>query len=140
MRLTEVAGNLTAMADTGTEQLTGGRLNAALAKAVVGVHNRYVGRGPNKGQAFFRNNVVVVVMEEMLTKAEHSLIDSGSEDMVMAIRRKFQATMEAELIAEVEGLTGCKVVAFMSDSHIDPDMAAELFVLDRPVPGEALTG
>jgi hypothetical protein len=28
------------------------------------------------------------------------------------------------------------VVAFPSDTHIAPDMATEVFVLDRPVPGE----
>jgi hypothetical protein len=30
------------------------------------------------------------------------------------------------------------VVAFMNDNHIDPDVVAELFVLDRPVPGAQL--
>ena len=127
---------MTEIDDESAERLSGGRLNSALAKAVVGVHNRYVGRGPEKGHAFFRNNVVVVVMEEMLTKAEHTLIDAGNRELVMDMRRKFQATMEVDLVAEVERLTGCRVVAFMSDSHVGPDMAAELFVLDRPVPGE----
>lgn len=124
------------MASSKPTQMTGGRLNAELAKAVVGVHNRYVGRGPSRGHAFFRNNIVVIVMEETLTKAEHSLIDCGDQDIVMSMRRRFQSAMEVDLIGEVERLTGCKVIAFMSDSHIDPDMAAELFVLDRPVPGE----
>lgn len=116
------------------EQLTGGRLAAALAKVVVNIHNQYLGRGPSKGQAFFRDRVIVVVMEEMLTKAERSLARAGSTEPVLAMRREFQRTMEADLIDAVENLTGCKVIAFMSDSHIDPDMAAELFVLDRPVP------
>ncbi|HLI33016.1 MAG TPA: Na-translocating system protein MpsC family protein [Solirubrobacteraceae bacterium] len=118
------------------EQLSGGRLNAALAKAVVKIHNEYVGRGPSRGHAFFRNNVVVVVMEETLTKAEHSLIASGSKDLVLRMRREFQRTMERDLVAVVEELTRCKVVAFMSDNHLSPDMAAEIFVLDRPLPGE----
>lgn len=118
------------------EQLTGGRLNAAIANAVVRIHSQYLGKGPSKGQAFFRDRVIVVVMEETLTKAERSLADSGREDHVLAMRQEFQRTMEADLVAAVEGLTGCRVAAFMSDNHIAPDMAAELFVLDRPVPGE----
>lgn len=119
-----------------SEQLTGGRLNAAIANAVVQIHNQYLGRGPSKGQAFFRDSVVVVVMEETLTKAERSLVESGREDYVLGMRQEFQRTMGDDLITAVEGLTGCRVVAFMSDNHLDPDMAAELFVLDRPVPGE----
>ena len=118
------------------EQLTGGRLNAALAKAVVRIHNQYLGRGPARGQAFFRDNIVVVVMHETLLKAERSLIDAGRKQHVLAMRHEFQEAMEADLVAAVESLTGRRVIAFMSDSHVDPDMAAELFVLDRPVPGQ----
>jgi uncharacterized protein YbcI len=123
-----------------SEQLTGGGLNAALANAVVQIHNQYLGRGPSKGRAFFRDTIVVVVMQEILTKAERSLAESGREDHVLEMRREFQRTMEDDLIEAVEELTGCKVLAFMSDNHISPDMAAELFVLDRPVPGESGNG
>jgi uncharacterized protein YbcI len=38
--------------------------------------------------------------------------------------------MQADLISEIERLTGRKVVAFMSDNTVAPDMAAEIFVLD----------
>jgi uncharacterized protein YbcI len=55
---------------------------------------------------------------------------------VIQIRQEFEQAMQGNLIAAVEELTGCKVEAFISTNHVDPDMAAELFVLDRPVPGE----
>lgn len=71
-------------------QLTGGRLNAALADAVVQIHDQYVGRGPSKGQAFFRSNMVVVVMEDALTKAERSLVKSGRQEHVLELRREFR--------------------------------------------------
>lgn len=35
--------------------------------------------------------------------------------------------------ASVEKLTGRKVVAFMSDNHLEPDMAVEVFILDKPL-------
>lgn len=119
-----------------SEQLTGGQLNAAVADACVRVHNQYLGRGPSKAQAFFRDRVIVVVMEQILTKAERTLVDSGRPDHVLSMRREFQSTMEEDLTRSVEELTGCRVVAFMSDNHLDPDIAGELFILDRPVPGE----
>jgi uncharacterized protein YbcI len=49
---------------------------------------------------------------------------------VLDMRHKFQEAMRPELVGAVEELTGRKVVAFMSDNHIDPDMAAEVFILD----------
>jgi uncharacterized protein YbcI len=33
----------------------------------------------------------------------------------------------------IEKLTDRRVVAFFSSNHIDPDLAAEIFVLDRPM-------
>ena len=37
--------------------------------------------------------------------------------------------MRADLVTAVEGLTGRSVAAFMSANHIEPDLAAEIFVL-----------
>jgi len=45
------------------------------------------------------------------------------------MRRTFQQTMREDLAAAVEMLTERKVIAFMSDSHLDPDYSVELFVL-----------
>lgn len=112
-----------------------GALNAAITRAVVRVHSQYVGRGPTKAQTFYRGPVVVTVMENAMTKAERSLVDAGEIDTVLGMRQKFQRTMRDDLVAEIERLTGRTVVAFMSDNHVDPDLAAELFFLDGPVAG-----
>jgi len=42
--------------------------------------------------------------------------------------------MRADLIEIVERHLGRKVIAFMSQNHIDPDLAVEVFVLE---PGAA---
>jgi uncharacterized protein YbcI len=114
--------------------LTGGQMNAAIAQAIVRIHRDYVGRGPTKAQAFFRGNVVVVVLQDVMTRAEQSLVADGQNDAVLKVRHRFQSAMRSELSDAVERLTGCKVDAFMNDNHIDPDVAVEVFVLDRPVP------
>lgn len=49
------------------------------------------------------------------------------------MRQLFQRTMAEEMKARVEELTGHEVVAFMSDNHLDPDMAVEVFILDQPL-------
>ena len=112
-----------------------GELNAAITRAVVHIHSQYVGRGPTKAQTFYRGPVVVTVMENAMTKAERSLVNDGELETVLGMRRKFQGTMRTELVSEIERLTGRKVIAFMSDNHVDPDLAAELFFLDGAVAG-----
>jgi hypothetical protein len=49
------------------------------------------------------------------------------------IRHLYQETMRAAFIEAVERLSGRKVIAFISGNHADPDIATELFVLDRAI-------
>lgn len=46
------------------------------------------------------------------------------------MRRTFQSTMREDATAAIEELTGRQVVAFMSDNHVDPDIAVEISVLE----------
>ena len=117
------------------ERLAGGELNAAITSALVGIHNRYLGRGPRTASTFYHGNVLVTLMHEVLTHAEKSLTETGQIDAVTNIRHLFQETMAADFREAVERLTGRKVLAFISGNHIDPDIAAQLFILDGP-PGK----
>ena len=101
----------------------------AISNAVVQIVREYTGRGPTKARASIRDNVVLVLMQETLLKAEHSLINDSKGALVVEMRRSFQQTMRDELSASVEQLTGRKVIAFMSDSHLEPDYSIEVFVL-----------
>ena len=112
------------------ESLAGGQLTAAICNAVVRIQREYLGRGPNKARATIHDDTVVVIMQDTLTRAERSLIADGREEDVLRIRQSFQRTMRADILAAVEQLTGRRAVAFMSDTHIDPDLACEVIVLE----------
>jgi uncharacterized protein YbcI len=112
------------------EHLVGGQLNAAISNAMVRIQREYLGRGPTKARALMRDNVIVVLMQDTLTKAERSLVADGKQEDVMRVRHSFQRTMRADVVAAVEELTGRSVIAFMSDTHVDPDLACEIFVLE----------
>jgi uncharacterized protein YbcI len=113
-------------------QLTGGELNAAIAR----YHAEQLGRGPTKAHAFYRDNILVIVLEDTMTRGERTLVASGSADTVLETRLAFQNAMRPYLRSAIERLTGTKVLAFMSANHLSPDLAAEVFYLDRPVPRE----
>jgi uncharacterized protein YbcI len=111
------------------EPLAGGRLSAAISNAAVRIHRDYLGRGPDKARTTIADDVVVVLMQDTLTKAERSLVAAGQRDAVLRTRQTFQRTMRPDLVGEIEQLSGRAVVAFMSANHIDPDLACEVLVL-----------
>jgi uncharacterized protein YbcI len=51
---------------------------------------------------------------------------------VRGTRNAFQNAMQQKFIEEVERLSGRPVTAFISDSHVGPDIEIELFVLTPP--------
>jgi uncharacterized protein YbcI len=114
------------------EAPTGGELDAAISNAVVGLIRAHVGRGPTKARTIHSGKVVLCVLEDTMTKAERTLASAGDENFVLRMRHALQHAMRNELTTAVEGLTDRRVVAFMSANHIEPDLAAELFVLDEP--------
>jgi uncharacterized protein YbcI len=121
------------MADrTDQEPASGGTLHMAISNAVVRLLREYTGRGPTKSRTTIRDNVVLVMLEQTLTKGEESLVSKGRVDKVIEIRHEFQEAMREESIAKVGELTGRKVTAMLSANHVNPDIGAEIFVLNGP--------
>ncbi len=113
-----------------------GDLAAAISTAVVRALARTTGRGPTKAKTTLGDNGVFVVLQDTLTTGEQTLSDAGQGRAVLDLRRRWQAVMRDDISREVEQLTGRKVVGFMSDNHIDPDLAVEVFILEpRPDSG-----
>lgn len=90
----------------------------------------YTGRGPTKAWASIDGELISVVLRDTLTKGERSLVSDGRGQLVLDMRKAYQSTMREELVAGVERISGRKVIAFLSDNHIDPDIAVESFVLE----------
>jgi uncharacterized protein YbcI len=76
----------------------------------------------------------VVMLGDTLTRGERKLVDNGKAERVLQLRHDYQLTMQYDLVAAVEAATKRSVVAFMSQDHIDPDLAVEVFVLEPEVP------
>ena len=119
-------------------RLADGELAAAISNTVVRALARTTGRGPTKAKTTLGENGVFVVLQDSLTHGEQTLADAGQGAAVLDLRRRWQRVMEADVSREIEQLTGRKVIGFMSDNHIDPDLAVEVFVLEpvRPAAHE----
>jgi uncharacterized protein YbcI len=103
---------------------------AQVSREIVQLHARLYGRGPTKAKTYVHDAYILCMLEDVFTPAERTLVDAGRGEQVYATRRAFQEAVADDFIAIVEAASGQKVRAFMSMVHVDPELSAELFMLD----------
>ncbi|HEY0414761.1 MAG TPA: DUF2294 domain-containing protein [Gaiellaceae bacterium] len=101
----------------------------AIATAITRMHRDHYGRGATRARTIIHGDVVAVVMEDIYTPVERTLLDAGKEETVRTTRHEFQMAMRTTFSDAVEQVMGRRVIAFMSQVHFNPDMGVELFVL-----------
>jgi uncharacterized protein YbcI len=111
-----------------------GMLLEAVSNLVVGIYADHVGRGPTKARSYISDDIVVCLMEDTLTRAEKTLVESGRSDAVSEVRAALRETMREEMMGGIERLTGRRVLALNSGANFDPDVITDLFVLGEQRP------
>jgi uncharacterized protein YbcI len=106
----------------------------AVATAITRMHRDHYGRGATRARTIIHGDYVAVIMEDIYTPVERTLLDAGKEDTVRTTRQEFQLAMRTTFSDAVEQVMGRRVVAFMSQVHFDPDMAVEFFALAPAAP------
>jgi uncharacterized protein YbcI len=101
-----------------------------ISRRFVALFKEYVGRGPTRARTHFFDHLIVVVLEDTLTKAERTLAEEERTELVRELRRSFQGAMRESSIAMIEEETGHSVLAALSDHSVEPDFAVEAFVLN----------
>jgi uncharacterized protein YbcI len=112
------------------EHRTGNSPSAVISTSAVQVLHEYTGRGPTKAKTMINDDLVTIVLADTLTQGERTLVENGHDERVIQLRHDYQMVMRDDLVAVVERELERKVIAFMSQNHIDPDLAVETFVLE----------
>jgi len=117
------------------EQLLGARLLAEITDRLVQLIRDHYGRGPISAKTYFLDNLIVCVLSDGFIAIERTMMEGGAADRVLDLRREFQRLMETRYTEMVEELTGRKVLAFLSQAHVEPDLSIEMFLMDGRLPG-----
>jgi uncharacterized protein YbcI len=122
--------------ETTAKALAGGQLLAAISTSIVGILRDHYGRGPMRAKTYALDDIIVVVMRGSgFTPLEQTIMDSGAPDRVIAMREDFQRVMAERYKTTIEELTSRKVLAFLSQAHVEPDITMEVFFVDSPLDG-----
>ena len=126
--------------DDGTPGRDRGKLAAAVSNAILRIHSEYYGRGASRARTVMGADYVICFLEDIYTPVEKTLIAAGRFAAVRETHTAFQDTMQDNFSEAVEELVGRKVIGFLSQVHVDPDLAVETFILERdggPLPAVA---
>ena len=107
-----------------------GRQASAVGTAITRLHREHYGRGATVTRTVFQRNYIIAFLEDIYTPVEKTLLKDGRQEEVKQTRQLFQMAMQPDFCGAVEEITGRKVVQFMSQVAFEPDMAAEVFVLE----------
>ena len=107
-----------------------GKMAAAVSNAISGLHRTHYGRGATRTRTVMSSDYVICFLEDVYTPVERTLIDAGKFETVRATRNAFQDTMREKFSSAVEEAVGRKVIGFLSQVHVDPDLSIETFILE----------
>ena len=104
---------------------------AAVTDAMVTMHRRYHHREPCTAKTLMLgSDLLACVMGGVYTDVEKTLIEMQHRTVVQETRSHFQEAMRDRFIATVQQITGRRVLAFISNTHVGPDLQIELFMLE----------
>jgi uncharacterized protein YbcI len=110
--------------------LRGDALTAAISAAMVDLYRDFYGHDRTTATTYINDNVVVCVLDNILTTSESRLVKFGSRQEVIDGRVAFQTDTEDQFTVAIERLMQRHVVAFLSANQTTPGCACELFFLD----------
>lgn len=118
------------MALNGNPALQDERLTDAISAAMVKLYAEHYGHDRTTATTYINDNVVVCILEDILSVPEDEQIADGRSSAVIDGRVTFQDNTEDEFTSAIERLTQRKVTAFLSANQTAPGVASELFFLE----------
>jgi uncharacterized protein YbcI len=111
------------------QDTTDGPAAMAICNAITGALKRSSGKGPTKVKSSSTHDHVAVVVHEMLTTLERTLVQDGREQLVSEARQVLTARVINECRPTIEQATGRRVVGWQTEVDPGADRAFTLIEL-----------
>jgi uncharacterized protein YbcI len=111
---------------------TKGEIEAEISEAMVKFEVEYMGRGPKEAQAYLINDMVLVRLKGVLTRAEEQLSKrADGVELIKKVRSTLIENAKAILSQVVGDITGAKVISMHTDISTIAGERVIVLTLDR---------
>jgi uncharacterized protein YbcI len=115
---------VSAKADAGpVRRSTDGPAAMAICNAITAALKQSCGKGPTQVKAYSTHDHVAVVVQDMLTTLERTLVQDGHEQLVSEARQVLIDRVANECRATIEQATGRRVVGWQTEVNPSADRA-----------------
>ena len=108
---------------------TDGPAAMAICNAITRALKRSSGKGPTKVKAYSTHDHVAVIVQDMLTTLERTLVQDGHKQLVSEARQVLTGRVANECRATIEQATGRRVLGWQTEVNPSADRAFTLIQL-----------
>lgn len=112
-----------------------GELEARITEAMIKFEREFMGRGPTEARTYVFDDIVLVRMKGIITRAEHHLASADptgrGRDLVKQSRTELLEKAKPIVIGLVEKEVGYKVISMHTDISVKAGERIILFTLER---------
>lgn len=113
---------------------TKGMLEAEISEAIIGFEKEHMGRGPLETKTYIIDDMVMVRLKGVLTRAEVQLTKSNEGlGLIKKVRLKLIEEARRLLQAIVQDITGAGLISMHSDISTTTGERIIIFVLDTNI-------
>lgn len=99
-----------------TPMQTRGEAEAAFTRAMIQLEKDYLGRGPEQARTLFVDDMIIVRLRGILTRAEIKLAETQEgRELIKETRRRLFESAREYMDAMVQEITGCALVSLHTD-------------------------
>jgi uncharacterized protein YbcI len=119
----------------GKKEKTKGEIEAEISEAVTRFEKEYMGRGPLETKTYLIDDMIIVRLKGVLTKAEYRLVKSGhnakARDLIKQVRVELIENGRPLLETMIKGITRRKITSLHTDISTVTGERLILFTLDK---------
>lgn len=120
---------------------TRGELEARITEELIRFEREYMGRGPSEARTYLMDDLVLVRLKGVITRAEHHLAQADASgrgrDLIKQTRTELLEKARPQLNAMVESILGVSLRSLHTDISVRTGERVIILVLDRPPAGLA---
>lgn len=114
-----------------------GEIHSRLCTEIIRFEKEIMGRGPEEVKAYIIDDMIILRLKGVLTRAEINLLSYGEGDKEMALIKEFRQKLidknRSFLDDMIKSVTGCSVKSIHTDLSVRTGERVIIFVVDpRP--------